>query len=230
MKEFIRKLSAELSPHYAPPFVNSGHDTHHVSRMIALGNTMPWLDFNRDLFAIAVWLHNLDRSQPFEGKDIGEACAEFLVDAPLDDAQKKLVTDAVLQHSKKDDEPGDSSLLVALRIADKVDRFRFAAAGIAAICAHGHDLPAYDAAHPFGYGDTAESNVKTLYAGFFRVLEWYGMLPSDEARGLIRDADMQFHIAFIRRLGRDMAEILNVADETEGDLKKALGKHYAKFA
>ncbi len=191
MKDFLKWLSDFLRPHYTPPAIAGGHDWTHVERLITLASGITrFLNFNMDEFQAAAWLHNLDRATNLKevvkiNGGLKAYCLKLLSEGPFDEDAQERIVDAVLQHNKKDDEPGDSTLLQALRIADKVDRF--GPLGIMAISAHqGPNLISYDPHNPFGYDSTAEDKLKSVYNNFMRVLEWYGMLPSAHARALIR--------------------------------------------
>lgn len=155
-------------------------------------------------------------------------CRELLEWSPFNEDARDRIVDAVLHHSKFADEPGDSPLLTALRIADKVDRM--GPSGIRDAAAHrGQVLPPYDEQRPFGYGSTEEDRMKTLYDDLFRILEWYGMLPSEEARRVVNMEYFCFYILYVRMLGKEIADRLGIENKVEEDIKQALGQHYAEI-
>ncbi|MBI3589500.1 MAG: hypothetical protein HY093_03780 [Candidatus Liptonbacteria bacterium] len=233
MRAFLDQLESALTSEYIPPKVFGGHDFTHVKQLISLAKDRIHrvVSFDMDEFEAAAWLHNLDRASGFRDrvKAVGleSVCLSFLDKSPFEREARKRITKAVLEHSKKDDEPGDSTLLVALRIADKIDRF--SPSGILAIAAHsGMSYAAYDPKFPFGYTSTEEHKLKSTYNNFMRVLERYDMLPSDEARELLDPADLDFFITFLREFGEEIAFHTGAEDRTEGDIKKALGTRYAE--
>jgi len=63
----------------------------------------------------------------------------------------------------------------------------------------------------------------------FRPLEWYAMLPSDEARALIDPRFMELFLEFLRCFGEEIARHLDVPNDAESMLKKALGSYYDRF-
>ena len=230
-------IGTKLRPHYTMPHGSGGHDISHVERMIARGPRIAevtGLVFDHDEFAAAVWLHNIDRGAAVRGvSDIAsleQIVRIQLTETDFDNAAKDRIVDAVLQHNKKDDAPGDSTLLQAVRIADKLDRL--GPLGVLSAAAfRGSELPLYDPKQPFGYTSTAEGEtMKTVYIDLFRVMEWVGMLPSDQARSLIDREDVTAFISFVRSLGREIARQCNVPNKIEDDIKKALGPFYDRYA
>lgn len=229
--EFLRSLDERLRIPYTPPNLAGGHDVTHVERLAARGRKIGTiLKFDPDELAAAVWLHNLDRATLL-GPEIKEAgglanyCRTLLIDSPFNPEQRERIIDAVLQHPKKDDDPSDSPLLTALRIADKLDRI--GPLGILSIPAfRGPNLLPYDSKQPFGYDSTVEGKLKSIYNDFFRVLEWYGMLPSDEARSLVNIQRLRFFAEFLRMLGEEIAELTGAENLVEKDIRKALGTYY----
>lgn len=228
-ERFFEQLIAKLRPAYTPPNAKGGHDYTHVERMVKLGERINFLEFNKQEYKVAVWLHNIDRSlkywEEIECDGIKAVVRRFLIESPFAwDARDRIVK-AVFEHSKKDDEPGDSTLLTALRIADKVDRF--GALGVIAIVAlHGNILLPYNPEEPFGYASTAERKLSSIYNDCFRVLEWYAMLPSDKARALIAPEKLEYFISTLRLLGREIADATGAKNLVEEDIKKALGSYY----
>jgi HD superfamily phosphodiesterase len=219
---------------YTPPQIDGGHEFIHVERMIALAARISKiLTFDMNEFRAAAWLHNLDRCPVFkpdiEQHGLRGVCLNILAESPFSEEARERIGDTVLEHNKKEDEPGDSTLLTALRIADKLDRF--GPLGILAAAAHqGPRLLAYDPERPFLYDSTEEGKLKSIYNNLFRILEWVTMLPSDEARDLINPRRMRFYIAFLRELGAEIAEVTGKPNEVEVDIKKALGSFYEQWA
>ena len=238
-RAFVERLAARLRPLYTPPMVEGAHDFLHVERMVKLGPrilgirglTGP-LRFNIHEFTAAVWLHNLDRSSYAEtarakGTALRGLASEFLEDSPFAADARERIVDAVLRHSKKDDELGDPDLLQAVRVADKVDRF--SPSGIVGAGQYLFNSLPYSPANPFVYGSTAEKDLKNVFGTFMRPLEWYAMLPSDEARALIDPRFMELFLEFLRCFGEEIARHLDVPNDAESMLKKALGSYYDRF-
>ncbi|OGG37499.1 hypothetical protein A2110_02850 [Candidatus Jorgensenbacteria bacterium GWA1_54_12] len=246
-ERFVRMLARKLTPFYLPPktpddvklYPNAAHGLVHITGMLALEPRLQGVQgidgplyFDPYEFQTAVWFHNADRSLALERalgvKGEGEICAALLKGSPFDLRARERITDAMRQHAKKDDEPGDSPLLTALRIADKVDRF--SATGIWSSASHLWYLEPYDRKNPFAYGSTSERGLTSQYGGLFRGLEWVRMLPSDEARKLIDPMGIRLFIEFIRYLGEEMARHLGVPNRAEDNIREALGPYYERYA
>jgi hypothetical protein len=235
IKDFVEGLSSTLEFEYSAPRTPGGHDADHIKRMLRMESKIASvLDFDPWEYRVAVWLHNLDRIEafraPLKQKGVfGYVERVVLEGSPFSPAARARIAYAVSRHAKKDDEPGDSSLLTALRIADKLDRL--GPLGILSAAAfRGGELPLYDARSPFGYASTAEERLKSVYNDFFRVLEWVGMLPSDAARSLINREHLAAYVAFLRALGKELSDRLEVEDRVEDDIRRALGSYHAEFA
>jgi hypothetical protein len=238
---FVAFLKITLNYHYNHR-VCPAHDMNHSREMILLGRKIKALSLYKTLdldeFEVACWIHSTDRSGTLRetiGFKNGMPMPEYLekwkafltqllADSPFDYNARDRIIDAVLQHAKKDDESKDSVLLTSLRIADKV--VRFSTIGISSISANHRDNAFYDVKNPFNYDSTEETKLKSVYNDFCRVLEWYKMLPSDQARSLISIDDLKFQVLFQRRMGAQIAEIAEKKNEVENDIMKALGKYY----
>ncbi len=234
--EFLAELKRKLEPLYATAVVGGVcHDTDHVRRVMAFGPKIAratGLRFDLEEFEAAVWLHNLDKIpsvlHALKVTSLRVLLASLLGGSDFSrDAQERIV-DAALRHSKKDDEPGDSALLTALRIADKLDSL--GPIGIARSVSGRMTLPLYDRQNPFGFGSTSDERMKTVYDDFFRIIEWVGMLPSDAARGLIDKQDFRANVDFLRAFGRELGARLGVDNRVEQDIKRALGPYYQSYA
>ncbi len=231
MTEFAQAIQAWLSPIYVSPHGEGGHDLIHVCAIEKLGlRIAQFLSFDPEEYRVASWLHNLDRCFALQPEiqragGLKQYLGAILGRSPFNEASRNRIVDAILQHSKRLDEPADSSLLTALRIADRVERFT--PLNIIASAAHrGHELPLYDRSQPFGF----RTMRPCVFKFFFWNLEWVGMLPSDEARALINPAYLRFFLDFLRLLGRDIAEREGIENRVEEDLKAALGAYYEKWA
>ncbi len=236
---YLTWLSGELKQLYTPPNVTAGHDVDHCDRMAKWGpkilgiQGLPEqgpLQFDMDQYTAACWLHNIDRAFRTKTEAYNKLFA-LLEESPFDEAAKKDIEEVVKLHPKFADEPGDSHLLTALRIADKVDRIATPTLGVLVAAAfQGSRLVMYDRGNPFNYGSTAEDKLKSIYTDFFRQLEWYGMLPSEEARGLVSIDSMRFYVMFIRQFAADIVHHLGRENDVEDDLRKALGSYYEMIA
>ena len=220
---------------YVSPHVGRGHDFYHIERMVARGSQIrEHLVFDLEEYGAAVWLHNVDRCAALKGDVVACGGLPRYLLALLEQSQftgdaKGRIVDAVLQHSKKDDEPGDSPLLTALRVADKLDRFN--PTGIVEAAASWGHLPIFDPEHPFGYdssepGERGAAGHKSIYQTYYRVLEWVAMLPADWARELIPRQHLRLFITFLRLLGAQAADQFHVEDRAEEDIRRALGSYY----
>lgn len=243
---YFQWLRVDLLRHYTPPNVNPSYSWNHVNEMLRFGPLIKELrshsGFNLTEFEVAVLLHNTDRSATLrQAMGITEATNAdnfkiawrklleiFLEQSLFTQAEKVRIINAVLQHSKKHDEPSDSALLTALRIADKV--VRFGPLGMMGQVANNRGHLFYDSSRPFGYEDTVETSLTTVYHDHMRVLEWYGMLPSDEARGLIKGSWLRAQIISLRGLGEQIAFYTGATNTVEEDIRKALGRHYEDVA
>src|SRR3989344_5334554 len=230
----VTVLAEKLSPVYIVPRAHGCHDLPHVTRMVAMADEICDLigGVDKCFFKITVWLHNADRIPEFQ-KDIKTWGLESFLRAMLPYSFPASITDeiidAVLKHSKKDDEPQDSPLLLALRVADKWDRIGILGA-VSGFEWLGSRLPSYDQQKPYGYGNTAEGHYKTIYQNLFRILEWYGM--SSHVRSLVERHPwkMEHLLSFILAYGREVAEAHKIPNTSEEDIRKALGTYYEKWA
>ena len=235
-KELLESLKVRLTPLYTQPIATGGHDLPHVVRVAEMYpqicDLAPGVD--ETLYKITAWLHNLDRCPLLQKgviktKGFRQVLFDHLDASDLTQKDKGAVVDAVLQHNKRNDEPGNSPLLKALRIADKWSRIDVIGitAGIAWL---GGELPLYHVKKPFVYGSTAEGEWKTHYGNFFRIIEWYTMYP--DIRELVRRQPQGFEevLFFVRAWGRAVAAAHNVQNTVEDDLKKCLGPYYKDWA
>lgn len=231
-KELLETLKGQLSPLYTQPIATGGHDLPHVVRVAEMYPQIRFLvpDVNETLYQIAAWLHNIDRVPHLQKgairlRGLKAVLYEYLNPSDLTAEDKSFVVDAVLQHSKKKDEPDDSPLLRALRIADKWSRIDVLGitSGIAWL---GGELPLYHIEKPFVYGSTAEGEWKTHYGNFFRIIEWYAMYK--DIRKLVARNPYGFReiLFFVRAWGRAIAAAHNVTNTVEEDLRKCLGDYY----
>lgn len=235
LKQDSQEIAIALTPLYTPANVGGGHDVSHVLRMIEIGKKIKLhLDFDWDEYVIVCWLHNIDRCHTYK-KDIKKQGLANVISGLINDLTtsgfaKTQMLVAILQHNKKDDDlEFDSSLLTALRIADKLDRL--GPLGIVACAAHrGGEKPAYHPTQPFGYDQTHEDGIKTIYTDYFRVLEWYGMLPYDWARDLVNKKLFTVYIDFLRALGEEIALVTQTENAIENDIQRALGQYYQEFS
>jgi len=228
-------LKSFLTPHYTLPNISGGHDTPHVVRMCAMAPKLASvLTFDSDEFETAVWMHNIDRSKTLR-LQVDKAggfiayCVRLLAESPFSGEEQNRIAIAVRDHVHKEEEETDSQLLLALKAADKMDRF--GPLGILAIAAHrGSILPAYNENRPFGYDTIDEEGLDSLYNDVFRVMTWYRHMHSDAIRELVDKENFRFYVEFARQLGKEIAEITQKPpNEVEYSVQKALGKHYFKF-
>ena len=233
--KYLAWLKGVLEPRYTPPLVPAGNDRLHCDRMASYWGPRirAFLDFDLQEYEVTCWLHNLDVSvsskMPWSKTE--PELRGLLAESPFDDEARNRIVDAIKQHAKFKDSPDDSTILQALRIADKVDKLDDATMGIIGACAmRGVQVLAYDPVRPFNYASTEESKLRSIYNDFFRQLEWYGMLPSDEARALVSDDSMRFYVTFVRRFATFIARATGLTNESEGDIQKALGVYYSRFA
>jgi hypothetical protein len=242
---YLNGLETVLLSHYTPPNTLVGYDYNHIFEMLVLGPRIKAFRLYEDLdlkeFSVAVWLHNTDR--PTSLKDLigftkgmpekdfkevwGEYLRKLLEDSPFTEEVRNKIVGAVLEHPKKNDGPDDSVLLTALRIADKV--VRFGPLGMMGQPSNNRGNVFYDLRKPFDYESTVEGRLKSVYNDYMRVLEWYAMLPSDEARSLIRPRWMEAQLLYLRVLGEQIAEYTGFPNGIESDIKKALGSFYEQF-
>ena len=240
--EFCSSLISQLKYHYENR-VCPAHDLSHSKEMILFGPRIKAIalcqKLNLDEFEVACLIHSTDRSStlrdiigfkngmpPLEFKEKWSDFLYFLLKpGPFDQEAQDRIVNAILHHAKKDDDlKHDSVLLTALRIADKV--VRFGALGVWSISANHRDKPMYQQDFPFNYTSTVESKLTSVYNDLCRVLEWYGMLPSDEARALITRENLDFQITFHRAIGKQISEITGIRNDSEDDIKKAMGQYY----
>ncbi len=230
-KELLESLKRRLTPLYTQPQATGAHDLPHVVRVAEMypeiRDLAPGVD--ETVYQITAWLHNVDRCPAYHelisSAGLTSTLFSFLGDSELTSSENARIVQAVFAHGKKDDEPGDSMLLKALRIADKWSRFDVI--GITSgIAWKGNELPLYRVENPFVYGPTAEGEWKTHYGNFFRVLEWYAM--SADIRELVRRRPEGFRemLFFVRAWARAVSAAHRVANTVEEDLVKCLGPYY----
>lgn len=231
---FLENLKNRLQQPYSHTLV-AGHDTYHVRRMELLGPKIAtFLDFDMDEYVAAVWLHNLDRAPasvlPNIGTSFYEQAMGYLADSNFDAEAKERIAITAATHQKRDDEPGDSTLLTAVRIADKCDRM--GPIGImTSSMIYGYQLPIHPGDKPVALTNTALSKMQTIYDDFFRILEWVNMLPSDKAREVMIDpVALRSFIDFVRALAQEISVRFGVENHSEQDIKRALGKFYDTYA
>lgn len=232
--KYLASLSARLTPFYQPKVMGvGGHDVTHVLRMLGMEEEIAeLLDFDTYEYRTAVWLHNTDHSpqllESFPGASLEAVLRKLLEPSPLDDVTRSHITNAVLEHGKRDDGPNDSVLLQALRLADRWDRIGpFGIIGGPAF--RGGRLLPYDPADPFGYDSTAEGRMKTLYDDFFRILEWYPQFPLIRRLVESHPERMRVFLDFVRAFGSELAERHHIRSLVEADIKRALGPYYDEW-
>lgn len=222
---YLAWLSGMLEPFYATGVVVPGHDVSHVLRMVARApevTTLP--DLDQGELVAAIWLHNLDRA-PALGVSLAEvetASLRYLTGSPFADDARRRVAVAAGEHSKKHDEPGDSPVLIALRVLDKVDRMNALGVITAAAC-HGASKPLYVAREPFCYALSDGGQPYSVYddiAG--RIMEWPAMIPPG-LRYLIDVQGMRDVVSYVRNLAGHVCRIHGLTNGVESDLVKALG-------
>lgn len=244
---FVERLWKSLLPDYTPPATAAGYDHLHVLEMLRWGDAIFQLhpDQNGQYtnFVVAVILHNTDRPNELKKQIVvGEGFGwknthwcpyleRLLEDAPQG-IDRDLVIRAVLEHSKRNDEEGDSFVLTALRTADKF--VRFGAYGMQGQCANrGRTGPFHNPANPFQFADDSsvtagEDPVLSIFEDYLRVLQWTGMIHSSMWAIMPWDLIAE-QVLFVRLIGRRMSQIHNIQDRTEDCLRTALGVHYFRF-
>lgn len=232
--KYFANLSDRLTPFYQPKAMGvGGHDVTHVLRLLETQKEIAeFLDFDRYEYQAAVWLHNADRSrqllESFPGASLEVALAKFLEPSPFDELARNRIVTAVLEHGKRDDGPNDSGLLQALRLADKWDRL--GPLGVISWPAfRGSYLLPYNPANPFGYDSTAEGRMKTLYDGFFRILEWYSHFPLIRRLVGRHPERLRLFLDFVRAFGSEVGRCHNTPNQVEEDIKRALGSYYDEW-
>jgi hypothetical protein len=225
--EYLAHLEQELRLRYVGKDV-VGHDEAHIRAMLAIGpriTHLPGLDL--DVFAAAVWLHNLDRPPEIrlriESSSFAAVVEEYLELSPFTPELRDDIVVAVVTHSKKHDEPNDSSCLRALRAADKVSRLDPAGA-LSAAQIHGkrglydptRDPFVVKLGEPGGWPMTVYDD----FAG--RLMEWPRLLPP-EARYLISLEDMRALVSYIKDFAAMVCRRHGLHNGVEDDLRRALG-------
>lgn len=234
--KWLLELKTKLTPIYTPPAIAGGHDVTHVLRMECLFSRLAEFFFNQGShilnqyeYVTAVWLHNLDRSNLVSPQSHGRTiavCGELLAKSPFTWDARNRIVDAVLQHSKWDDHPEDSILLQALRLADKTDKIGV----IGIICGaafRGSRMLPYNPDDPFLYQALAETDMKTLFQDYWRILEWWPKYPL--LREFVGKKPMSQFINFVREYAAHIAEMHGAPNTVEKNIAQALGTHYNEF-
>lgn len=213
-----------------------GHGPDHHQRMQnmydEISNLIPGVDEKE--YLAAVWLHSLDRHESV--KKLSKEELSFLLNVLLacsgfsETSSRQRIVSAVLEHSKFMDDPDDSPLLQALRLADKWDRI--GALGVfSGLMWLGMRMPLYKAKKPFGYGSTAEGGhgYQTNYENFYRVLEWYKLFPL--IRELVRRHPRRLwnFLDALRAFAEEVSEAHGVPNTVEYDIHRCLGEFYDEW-
>lgn len=186
-------------------------------------------------FVTAVWLHNVDRTPGFRAaiatESIRTVLLKLLQGSPFDtEARERIVSAAdPKNHGRRDDDPADTLLLGALRLADKWDRIGPLGV-IGGPAFRGSRMLPYDPGNPFGYEDTAEHGMKTLYHDFFRILEWVRDFPLVRELCNEHPHRLRFFLAYVRAFGAEVAERHDIENRVEEDIEKAMGFFYEAWA
>lgn len=232
LNAYLERLAAELTPAYEARSVVPGHDTSHVLRMIARAPQITHLrDLDQGELAAAIWLHNLDRAPDLGiGLDILEdASRKYLAGSPFSDVARQRIAVAAGEHHWKNGKPGDSSVLIALRALDRLDRMN-ALGVLTAATTHGIDKPLYIPRDPFRYELDEDGQPFSVYddlAG--RIMEFPLLLPP-ETRYLIDTQGMRDLVAYVRALAGHVCRAHGLENGAERDLLKALGPDlYRKY-
>lgn len=225
-ESYLRELDSYLKPLFTYPSVSGGHDWRHVMGVASIGEKIDYLDFDLDEFRVASRLHNLDRLEHAESIDVEECMKARLCTSNFSPNSSNRIIDAVMRHSQKDIQKGDSNLLIALMDSDKLDRFTPRNIIDAGAHAENAGVPSFLMENPFGFTSTREKDRISSWLGFMANLEWVGMLSCDEARKLIDPEYLKLFISFLRLFGREIAEATGEDNKSEEDIKKALGKYY----
>lgn len=221
---YLEWLGRELEPAYTGTVV-PGHDVSHVLRMVRRAPEISHLpDLVQDELVAAIWLHNMDRA-PALGvglANLEEASRTYLADSPFDPDARQRIAVAAGEHHKKYDEPGDSSVLTALRALDRVDRMN-ALGVLTSATTHGSDKPLYLIRDPFRYELEDDGQPYSVYddlAG--RIMEFPLLMPPG-LRYLIDTRGMRDFVSYVRTLADYVCRAHGLENGIELDLMKALG-------
>lgn len=118
-------LIKTLLPIYEMHLVDGPHDANHPYRMMQIGKELKGcLSFCYQEFVATAWLHNLDRAKTLYSQlsamGFTAVCYKYLDGSPFETDTRERIVGAVIHHAKLDG-PDDSSLLTALRSADRLD-------------------------------------------------------------------------------------------------------------
>ncbi|HLD34959.1 MAG TPA: hypothetical protein VJB62_03795 [Patescibacteria group bacterium] len=235
--EYLAMLKKTLTPLYTPPAIAGGHDLTHVLRMECLFYRLAGFIYDQlsgiiqqAEYITAVWLHNIDRSKLVKKPSPQEtkiACDDLLRASPFSADSKDRIIDAVLQHAKWDDDPDDSFLLQALRLADKTDRIGV----VGVICGaafRGSIMLPYDPANPFKYQRLTEDDMRTLFQDYWRILEWWPKYPI--LRAFVGSQPLKEFLTFVRMYAAHIARMHEIPNTVEKNISQALGDCYEQFS
>jgi hypothetical protein len=230
--DYLKWLRETLEPAYTQRSVIPGHDVSHVDRMVNMAPRVTnFADLDQDELAVAIWLHNLDRAPDLGiGLDkLYSASLGYLASSPFEDEARHRIALAAGEHHKKEECPGDSSVLRALRALDRIDRMN-ALGVLTAATTHAIDKPLYILRNPLSYELQPDGQPYCVYddlAG--RIMEFPLMIPPD-LRYLIDVQGMRDFVSYVRTLAAHISRAHGLENGIEPDLHKALGPLYELYA
>ncbi|MBI2064444.1 MAG: hypothetical protein HYT62_00100 [Candidatus Yanofskybacteria bacterium] len=223
LMNFQKSISSKMSE------VEGPHDWTHPSRMLKIGEKLKhFILFDNREFKAAVTLHNVDRIKSYRerifNEGFGTVCRNLLFGIGFSEEAENRIIDAVEKHSKLD-KPDDSSLLIALRSADRLDWL--GPIGVVGAAYMWTINGMYGDPDPFTL--TERGNPRNFYQDAIRQTEWYRMLPSDEVRSIV-DPHMPGRLCFLRSFAAEISDRHGIENMVERDLKRALGLHYLRWS
>ncbi len=195
----IKELSKKVKEIHDENGVKGGiHDFLHVDRVKRIVELIASEEM-RGLGVIAALLHNFDRV--FGEEEALQLSEELLGETELTLQEKKMIMEAVRDHSKLNDSK-DNPVTVILKDADRLDA---GAIGIWRMAYNIH-FPFYNSKNSFECRDTSEKSLRTWVDVMHRMLEWEGMLRLPKAKELGKSR-FRFMNLFFKEFQRELKEI-----------------------
>lgn len=205
LEQFSELVAAVREDHKKQRAISfGGHDFEHAFAVAQYG----WMIAEDEKTGTLAWIagicHNTDRIFPGSSdEEIKNKLNEYLKFTSLENGDKNLIIEAVLEHSKKND-PNDNPVTVALKDADRLDNIG------ALVCLRSaqlyHNLPPVDYVHLFNDPSATFKNPGSIAKDLWYSLEWENWLRLPKAKKL-GAPKFAFMRSFLAELERDLREV-----------------------
>ena len=181
----------------------AGHDFEHAFAVAQHAKSIAEDDRIGELGWIAGVCHNTDRIFPDASEtEVRAKVSEYLSVVPLDENEKTLVLEAVMEHSKKND-PKDNPVTVALKDADQIENI--SALAFIRSGQHFHDLQPVDYRHLWENPDATFKNPLSVARDLRHHLEWESWLRTPKAREIAAPR-FEFLRLFLSKIEKELKD------------------------